>query len=82
MAKALEYPVVFKSLLEGGHICAINFSNRNHKEYSVHVPNKKVGHITEKQFRSLIDYNLISMKPMSPNKDKYGNLYYYYALQQ
>lgn len=51
--KALEYPKVFKVLLNGGHICAIVGNNKT--TYSVVTGNggSLVGHITEKQFREL-----------------------------
>lgn len=82
MAKALEYPVVFKALLEDGHICAIAFSNNSRTEYTVHVSNVsiKLGHITEKQFQSLVQNGLIVPGINPSNKDKYGNLYTYYRL--
>lgn len=72
--KALEYPKVFKVLLNGGHICAIVGNNKT--TYSVVTGNggSLVGHITEKQFREL---NLNEVIEHHIDCDQRGNNYEY-----
>lgn len=81
MAKALEYPVVFKALLNGGHICESYTNNGRTHKYTVHAHHPLcLGHITEKQFRQLISNDTINLRNDCPKKDKYGNLYFFYTL--
>lgn len=81
MAKALEYPVVFKALLTGGHICESHRNNGRATKYTVHAHHPLcLGHITEQQFRQLIAKDVIRPIDGKAKKDKYGNLYYFYTL--
>lgn len=83
MAKALEYPVVFEILLNGGHICvrhpvmgAVKYTVHSHKPSGPLCS----GHITEKQFAQLVEHHIIAERP-NGNKDKYGNVYRYWLLE-
>ena len=81
MAKALEYPVVFKALLSGGHICESYTNNGRTHKYTVHAHHPLcLGHITEKQFRLLIANSIIYLRDGKAKKDKYENLHYFYTL--
>lgn len=85
MAKALEYPIVFKALLHGGYICD-ECSTMGRSVYSVFAKddnypteNRKIGHITERQFVAL--YGILDPHPTAvTRKDKYGNIYHFYVL--
>ena len=55
--KALEYPKVFKVLLDGGYIVVVAG-----KTYSVVDGGNMVGHITEKMFRALIENEVIKYR--------------------
>lgn len=83
MAKALEYPVVFKALLDGGYITSTHYVQRK-TEYKVFQKTERtarmVGHITEKQFDALVAQRVI--KPTSQNRDKWGNIINFYELGQ
>ena len=85
MAKALDYPVVFKTLMDCGYICAkIHplrktvyevFCDQGHQS-----PAKKVGHITEHQFDELTSHSILYERHLCA-EDKYGNIYRYYILE-
>lgn len=80
MAKALEFPIVFKALLTSGHICECH-KNNGRTKYTVHADHPLcLGHITENQFRQLIANDVIQPTDGKAKKDKYGNLYYFYTL--
>lgn len=55
--KALEYPKVFKVLLDGGFIVVVAG-----KTYSVVDGGHMVGHITEKMFRALMENEVIKYR--------------------
>lgn len=85
MAKALEYPVIFKTLLDGGYICEVQSVLRNYKYelYRLEIfpqPNKYVGHITPKQFDELVSQGIIGWNGMPNMKDKSGAVSISYGL--
>lgn len=81
MARALDYPPVFKALLTGGHICEFYKNNGQSHKYTVHAHHPLcLGHITDQQFRQLIANDVIQPIESKAKKDKYGNLYYFYIL--
>lgn len=63
MAKALDYPVAFKALLDGGHICERE-PVVGAVKYTVHPGSGPLclGHITERQLVELYRNNII--KPL------------------
>jgi len=82
MAKALDYPVVFKALLDGGDICRILLTGKEIAKITVHTPARStsVGHITENQFIQLLENNIIELEEQPVQSDKYGNMYSYYTI--
>ncbi len=71
MAKAMEYPAVFKALLDGGVI----FRDRpvcRKEEYEVYLDSNVVGHITGNQFKQLI--NIIDSDHECQWIDKHGTV--------
>ena len=67
--KALEYPKVFKVLLNGGYIVVAG------KAYMVVTRTvAQVGHITERMFRELTEKEVIKRVP---ERDQRGNNYEY-----
>lgn len=87
MAKALEYPVIFKTLLDGGYICEVQPVLRSYK-YKLYrlepfpQPNKYVGHITPKQFDELVSQGIIEWNGMPNMKDKCGTVSISYGLRK
>ena len=83
MALSLEYPVVFKALMDGGHICETHPSGGRTWRYTVHCPARhysSLGHITPKQFRQLQANRIIHETRPEPSVDKGGNVHFYYRL--
>ncbi len=83
MAQSLEYPVVFKALIDGGHICETHLSDGRAWRYTMHCPTRQtycLGHITPKQFRQLQSNRIIHEVRPEPSVDKGGNVYFYYRL--
>ena len=88
MAKALEYPAIFKVLLDGGYICESQQAARRSTAYELYQPDssprpaKYVGHITQKQFEQLAHHGVIGWSGWPNRMDKYGTVTIYYGLQQ
>ena len=70
-------------LCKGAHICVAHLTNFKRPYISLSNPNSisynPIGYITEKQFEE-ID-NSCSIKFNSDRKDKYGNIYNYYVIE-
>lgn len=77
--RALDNLVVFKVLLDGGHICAKHPATGAAK-YTVHTASFRLGHITEKQFEQLVSHKIIAELPKR-STDKSGNVYRYWKLE-
>lgn len=87
MARALEYPAIFKALLNGGYICERQPVVRK-AEYELYQPerspspSKRVGHITPKQFEQLAHHGIIEWNGWPNRTDKYGTVIVSYGLRQ
>lgn len=79
MAKALKYPTVFRALLDGGHICERQPIVGPCK-WTVHISQRKLGHITETQFQDL--YNAGLLHHTNTRTDKNGNTLMYFILME
>lgn len=79
MAKALNYPAVFKALLEGGHICEREPITGRCK-WTVSVLQRTIGHITEMQFQDL--YNAGLLHHENTRHAKNGDALNYYVLME
>lgn len=77
MAKALEYPTVFRALLDGGHICERE-PLAGPPKWTVSVNLRTIGHITEKQFTDMYKAGLINNT--NTRHDKSGAALNYYTL--
>lgn len=86
MANALEYPAIFKALLNGGYICKQQpvlqkvkydlYQPEHHR-----FPSKYVGHITPKQFEQLSSHGIIEWNGLPSKKDKCGTVTVSYRLR-
>lgn len=87
MARALEYPAIFKALLNGGHIRRIRPLCRK-AEYDLWQPErnsfstKYVGHITQNQFEQLSSHDIIEWDGWPSGRDKHGTVTSLYYLRQ
>ncbi len=87
MANALKYPVIFKTLLDGGYICEAQTVLRNYqyKLYRIEPfsqPSKYVGHITPRQFNELASQGIIEWNGMVNWNDKSGTVSISYGLRK
>lgn len=85
MAKALEYPAVFKALLRGGHICRTEpVMGTTRYTVAISSPYKipeHIGHITERQFGELGRNSIIKPLPgIRTAKD--GSVLTYWVLEE
>jgi len=67
-------------LFKGAHICYATYRNFKRPYISVHLDLKNYGRITEKQFEEINNEDMI--KFLNDRKDKYGNIYNYYVVDE
>ena len=81
MAKALEYPAIFKVLLNGGYICKSVPVTRK-AEYELYLHGDYVGHITQNQFEQLVHQDVIESDPQCYLVDKHRTVSTLFYLRQ
>ncbi len=78
MARALDYPTIFKALLDGGYIYkSVPIARK--AEYGVCLHGNRVGHITRNQFEQLVHQGVIegAEGPYLPDKHRTVTSLYY-----
>jgi len=85
MAKALAYPVIIRTLLDGGYLI-VREPVMQRAEYHLYkiehptLPARHVGHITEKQFVQLLTGGIIERNNTPSSAEKYGTILSCYTL--